>query len=67
MKFTEGYWLRKESVQASYASQAFVGRVVDMLLSMTGNGESVLRKNASDGITGCGWTTTRMHSEPMSI
>ena len=24
MKFTEGYWLRKESVQASYASQAFV-------------------------------------------
>ena len=24
MKFTEGYWLRKESIQASYASQAFV-------------------------------------------
>lgn len=24
MKFTEGYWLRKESVQASYASQAYV-------------------------------------------
>lgn len=24
MKFTEGYWLRKENVQASYASQAFV-------------------------------------------
>ncbi len=24
MKFTEGYWLRKESVQASFASQAFV-------------------------------------------
>ena len=23
MKFTEGYWLRKESVQASYASQAY--------------------------------------------
>lgn len=23
MKFTEGYWLRKENVQASYASQAF--------------------------------------------
>lgn len=24
MKFTEGYWLRSESVQASYASQAFI-------------------------------------------
>lgn len=24
MKFTEGYWLRKESVQASYASQAYI-------------------------------------------
>ena len=23
MKFTEGYWLRSENVQASYASQAF--------------------------------------------
>ena len=23
MKFTEGYWLRKESVQASYATQAY--------------------------------------------
>lgn len=24
MKFTEGYWLRKESIQASYASQAYI-------------------------------------------
>ena len=23
MKFTDGYWLRSENVQASYASQAF--------------------------------------------
>ncbi len=29
MKFTEGYWLRSESVQASYATQAFVVKEIE--------------------------------------
>ena len=35
MKYTEGYWLRKESVQASFASQAFKVREIENGMRVT--------------------------------
>ncbi len=44
MKYTEGYWLRKESVQASFASQAFKVRPIDNGMRVTAPERPILSR-----------------------
>ncbi len=44
MKYTEGYWLRKESVQASFASQAFKVRPIEHGMRVTAPERPILSR-----------------------
>ncbi len=44
MKYTEGYWLRKESVQASFASQAFAVREIEHGIRVTAPERPILSR-----------------------
>ncbi len=44
MKYTEGYWLRKESVQASFASQAFRVRPIENGMRVTAPERPILSR-----------------------
>ena len=44
MKYTEGYWLRKESVQASFASQAFQVRAIENGMRVTAPERPILSR-----------------------
>ena len=44
MKYTEGYWLRKESVQASFASQAFTVRPIENGMRVTAPERPILSR-----------------------
>ena len=44
MKYTEGYWLRKESVQASFASQAFKVRPIENGMRVTAPERPILSR-----------------------
>ena len=44
MKYTEGYWLRKESVQASFASQAFKVRPIENGMRITAPERPILSR-----------------------
>ncbi len=44
MKYTEGYWLRKESVQASFASQAFMVRPIENGMRITAPERPILSR-----------------------
>ena len=44
MKYTEGYWLRKESIQASFAAQAFKVRPIENGMRITAPERPILSR-----------------------